>query len=261
MTSSNNKNNEQECLHESWMNLQHAELRELEQAAAANRPKDEQKQTQLIEKIIKHFQDYCTNRSRLAQKDVSPFFAPTSCTPLENSVLWICGCRPSSFIRLIFTLFCGVEIESYITQFLQGITRNGEIHEFTAKQMNMVDELQSKTIREERKLSSRLASLQEEIVDQPLFSKTKKKIEGDNDDDGGGGVDCENADEPLDKYNKYMAAIMEEADELRMKTLKEIVVILEPDQAVEYLAAAKKIRLCIQQWGKKRDHDNTNSCN
>ncbi|XP_019248824.1 PREDICTED: protein DOG1-like 3 [Nicotiana attenuata] len=230
MTSSNNKNNEQECLHESWMNLQHAELRELEQAAAANRPKDEQKQTQLIEKIIKHFQDYCTNRSRLAQKDVSPFFAPTSCTPLENSVLWICGCRPSSFIRLIFTLFCGVEIESYITQFLQGITRNGEIHEFTAKQMNMVDELQSKTIREERKLSSRLAN-------------------------------CENADEPLDKYNKYMAAIMEEADELRMKTLKEIVVILEPDQAVEYLAAAKKIRLCIQQWGKKRDHDNTNSCN
>nr|XP_016459850.1 PREDICTED: uncharacterized protein LOC107783400 [Nicotiana tabacum] len=145
-----------------------------------------------------------------------------------------------------------MEIESHITQFLKGITRNGEIREFTAKQMNMVDELQNKTIREEGKLSSRLASLQEEIVDQPLISKTKKKKDGDDD------VECENADEPLDKHSKYMAAIMEEADELRMKTLKEIVVILEPAQAVEYLAAAKKIRLCIQQWGKKRDHDHTN---
>ncbi|XP_009762839.1 protein DOG1-like 3 [Nicotiana tabacum] len=249
----NDRNNEQESLYESWMNLQHEELRELEQAAAANSPKDEHKQTQLIEKIINHFQDYSNNRSRLAQKDVSPFFAPTSCTPLENSVLWIGGCRPSSFIRLIYALFCGMEIESHITQFLQGITANGELPKFTAEQMNMVDELQSKTIREEGKLSSRLASLQEAIIDQPLISKSKKKK-----DDGDDDVVCENADEPLDKHNKYMAAIMEEADELRMKTLKEIVVILEPDQAVEYLAAAKKIRLCLQQWGKKREHDSTN---
>lgn len=43
---------------------------------------------------------------------------------------------------------------------------------------------------------------------------------------------------------------MEEADELRMETLKEIVLnILKPIQAVEYLEAAKRMRLCIGKWG------------
>ncbi|XP_060194266.1 protein DOG1-like 1 [Lycium barbarum] len=138
-----------------------------------------------------------------------------------------------------------METESHISQFLEGI-KSGDLRELTSKQFTMIDELQGKTIREERNLTTRLASLQEDMVGQPLASKMKKKGE------------CENADEPLDKHSQHMAGVMEEADELRMKTLKEIVLtILEPVQGVEYLAAAKKIRFCVNQWGKKRDHEHS----
>nr|XP_016445047.1 PREDICTED: uncharacterized protein LOC107770271 [Nicotiana tabacum] len=136
-----------------------------------------------------------------------------------------------------------MEIESHLTEFLQGI-KTGEFHGLTTAQMTVIDKLQTKTIQEERKLCSKLASLQEDIVDQPLASKMMK--------------DHENADEDFDKHSHNMATVMEEADKLRMKTLKQIVSILIPAQAVEYLAAAKKIRLSLKQWGKKRDHEHNN---
>ncbi|TMW87791.1 hypothetical protein EJD97_019465 [Solanum chilense] len=237
-TSSNNSDRKKaELLQCAWKSIQHEELTELEHAAAQakNGEKDDQQLTQLIEKIIQHFQEHSNNRIRLARIDVYPFFSPSTCTTLENSVLWIGGCRPSSFIRLIYALS---EVEE---SRLDGI-ESGDFRELTGKQLRMIDELQRKTIREERGISTKLASLQEDIVDQPLTGKLKKE-----------GHDCENADGDLDEHSRHMADVIEEGDQLRMKTLKEIVKILEPVQAVEYLAAAKKIRFCLQQWGKKRD--------
>ncbi|XP_015065335.1 protein DELAY OF GERMINATION 1-like [Solanum pennellii] len=234
---------EQEYAKCAWMSLQHEELTELEDAAAQvqDGEKDEEKLTQLTEKIIQHFQEHSDNRLRLARKDVSPFFAPVTCSPLENSVLWIAGCRPSSFIRLIYAL-CGFEPDVQGTDpCLEGIVTE-DLRELSEKQLRMINELQGKTIREERRIATKLASLQEDIVDQPLAGKMKKEGHG-----------CEKADEALDEHSGHMADVIEEADRLRMKTLKAIVNILEPVQAVEYLAAAKKIRFCVQQWGEKRD--------
>ncbi|KAJ8545425.1 hypothetical protein K7X08_018008 [Anisodus acutangulus] len=129
-----------------------------------------------------------------------------------------------------------MNFESHLSEFLE-VERFGDLSELTGKQLRMIDESQGKTIREERKLSTRLASLQEDIVDKPLASKMKK--EGDDDDH-----ECENADEALNEHSHYMAGVMEEADELRMKTLKEIVLsILAPVHAVEYLAATKRISM------------------
>lgn len=203
---------EQECVYETWMILQRKEVIELEQAAvqAKNGLKNENELTQLIEKTVENFQDYANNRSRLARIDVSPLLAPTSCTSLENSILWIAGCRPSSLIRFAYAL-CGMDIESHLTEFL----------------------------------SSKLASLQEDAVDQPFAGKMEN--------------DCENADDVLDEHSRYMADVLRDADELRMKTLKEIVLnILKPLQAVEYLAAAKRLKHCYKIWGQKRDHRRTN---
>lgn len=96
-----------------------------------------------------------------------------------------------------------------------------------------------------------MANLHEDMVDQTLAGKMMKKKKGDdNCDKDSNDHECEEADEALDEHSQHMAGVMEEADKL-----KEIVGILEPVQAVEYLAAAKKIRLCVQQWGKKRDHE------
>ncbi|CAN4091939.1 unnamed protein product [Withania somnifera] len=231
MANSSSDRNKEENLYKSWMKNQEEELKELKNAVAFAR------------KMVHNFQEYVNGRSRLARVDISPFFAPTWCTPLENSVLWIGGCRPSTFIRLIYTL-CGIEIESHLSQYLQGI-EIGDFGQLSAQKISMIDKLQRQIIGEERKLSSKLASLHEEVVDQPIamaanICDTEQ---------------VENEKEALNKHGEDMANLLEEADELRMKALKEILGILTPIQGVKYLAAAKKIRLCLQQWGKQKEHE------
>ncbi|KAM3239296.1 protein DOG1-like 3 [Capsicum annuum] len=136
--------------------------------------------------------------------------------------------------------------------YLQGI-KIGDFGQLSAKQITMIDKLQRQIIIEENKLSSRLASLQEDVVDQPIAMAAKicDRIEQAG----------ESEKEPLNKLGEDMANLLEEADELRMKSLKEILGILTPIQGVEYLAAAKRIRLCLQQWGKKREQEHNSNSN
>ncbi|XP_015160742.1 transcription factor HBP-1b(c38)-like [Solanum tuberosum] len=204
---------------------------------------------ELLRKMVNNFQEYANGCSRLARVDVSPFFAPTWCTPLENSVLWIGGCRPSSFIRLIYAL-SEIENESHIAEYLRGM-KIGDFGQLFGKQITMIDKLQRQIILEEKRFSSRLASLQEDVVDQPfaMAARIYDTKRG------------ENEIEPLNKHGEDMSNLLEEVDELRMKTLKEILGILTPIQGVEYLAAAKRIRLCLQQWGKKREQEHNSNNN
>ncbi|PHT27106.1 hypothetical protein CQW23_33289 [Capsicum baccatum] len=203
---------EEESMQCAWKDLQYEELAELQYAAAQAKKgeNDDHQLTQLIQKIIQHFQDYTNNHLLLS-------FVSRTC-----SVAWT-----STLVSLIS--FKGKR-------------------ELTSKQMNMIDALQAKTIKQEKILTSKLASLQEDIVDQPIASKIKNEM-----------GECGNADEALDEHDRHMAGIMEEADELRMETLKEIVLnILKPIQAVEYLEAAKRMRLCFGKWGEKRDQQHAN---
>ncbi|KAL0321302.1 UNVERIFIED_CONTAM: protein DOG1-like 3 [Sesamum radiatum] len=209
------------CFYQEWMNLQEEELSELNRAISlnANGGTSDAELTRLIEKIMDHYQDYVQRRRLMARADVAPYFAPTWCTSLERSVLWIGGCRPSSFVRLIYAL-CGEEIESHLSEFLRGV-RIGHLAELSGRQISMVDELQSKTIREERKLCTRLAGLQENVLDHPLASIAVKTR----------GRSCEasdNLEDALDKHGRAMAEILGEADQLRLNTLREVVGILTP---------------------------------
>lgn len=237
----------QKCLYEEWMNIQEQELLELQQAARLREDGNynESNLKQLIEKIVVHFQDYIEKRSRMARRDVTPFFAPTWCSSLENSGLWIGGCRPSSYVRLIYAL-CGLDIESHLAEFLQG-SRTGNIGDLSGQQIEKVDRLRRETIRKENNLSSMIASLQEDMVDQPLVTIARKL-----DDDWGENRDVE---KELEKHGKAMASVLEEADMLRLNTVKEIVSIFTPAQTLDFLAAGKKLRLCVKEWGKKKDHE------
>lgn len=82
---------------------------------------------------------------------------------------------------------------------VEGIV-NSDLQELSGEQLKMMDDLRGKTIREEREY----ASLQEDIVDQPLAGNLKKE-----------GHDCEHTDEALDEHSKRMAGVIEEADQLR----------------------------------------------
>lgn len=232
------------CCFNEWLDLQHQDLSELLQAQTLN--PDNSVLSQLVQKNIQHYQDYAEKRTPLAQADVSDFFAPPWCTSLEKSLLWIAGCRPSIFIRLVYAL-CGAHFESQLAEFLRGV-RTGKLSELSASQLGQVDALQARTVKEEEKLSSRLASLQEAVADEPLAVIAAKETSNEV---------CEStrdSDEALDDHGKGMAKVVREADRLRLSTLKELMGILTPVQGVEYLVASKKVHLCVREWGRKRDH-------
>ncbi|PSS29053.1 Protein DELAY OF GERMINATION like [Actinidia chinensis var. chinensis] len=237
---------QQNCFYQEWMNLQEEDLQELLQAQNPKHPNNicHDSLSQLAKKNIQHFQDYVARRAQLARADVLAFFAPTWCTSLENSLLWIAGCRPSIFIRLIYAL-CGAEFESRLSEFLRGV-KTGRLSELSADQLRQVDELHGKTIMEEEKLTSRLASLQEEVADQPLAVMAKEA--------SGIGESSQGSDQALDCHAQAMASVLEEADQLRLSTLKEVMGILTPLQGVEFLGMSRKLHLCIHEWGKRRDH-------
>ncbi|CAL5408965.1 unnamed protein product [Camellia sinensis] len=228
---------------EEWINLQQEDLSELLQGLSLNPniPDHHDSLSQLTQKNVQHFQEYIDKRRHLARDHISAYFAPSWCNSLESSLLWIAGCRPSLFIRLTYAL-CGLEIESRLTEFLQG-ARTGDFGELTASQITLVNSLQGKTIREEDKLTTRLASLQEDITDKPLAVMEASQI---------GELNCD-TDKALDEHGLFMATMLVEADQLRMSTLKELVGIFTPIQAVDFLAVTKKLRLCMHEWGTKRD--------
>lgn len=65
----------------------------------------------------------------------------------------------------------------------------------------------------------------------------------------------EEVKEEIAKIEEAMLCTMEEADELRLKTYKELVKILTPVQALEYIIVAKEHRLCVQAWGIDKDRE------
>ncbi|KAK4347246.1 hypothetical protein RND71_033585 [Anisodus tanguticus] len=251
---------DQEAQHscfQKWMELQQQDLLELihglhnssSPSSSSTSSTNDFKLKQLIQKSIEHFQDYIDKRKKFARSDVTAYLAPIWCTSLESSMLWISGCRPSSFIRLIYAI-SGKELDSHLSNCLQGnmswSLTSGKL-ELSTVQMNLVDELQRKTIRQENQLSNKLASLQEELADHP-FAIIANEVENH-------GEISREAEKALDKHAKCLMNVVEEADKSRMETLKELVMnILSPLQAVEFLVASKKLHLCINAWGKTRDH-------
>lgn len=261
----NNNNNDPSCCFREWMNLQEEDLSELiriqsrhsqdscrrgrsESVADGTTPDDEdddedQELNDVISKCIQHFQDYTQKRARLARQNVSPYFAPSWCTPLECSVMWIAGCRPTIFIRLLYALI-GEEIESQLEEFLQGRRMTvGNLGDASPRQMNLINTLHCKTVREEEKLSARLASLQEDMADNPISVIARRSCHGRDQLSG-----KEEVEDALEKHARSMMSVMEEADVLRLNTLKELMSILTPIQGVSFLVASKKLYLCIHDW-------------
>ncbi|KAL0323687.1 UNVERIFIED_CONTAM: Polyadenylate-binding protein-interacting protein 7 [Sesamum calycinum] len=236
-----------QCLYKEWMRLQEQELSELlHHSLNLNNSTDtnDAEITELLEKIIQNFQDYCDNRRRLAVRHVSAFFAATWCTSLENSMSWIAGCRPSSFFNLVYAL-CGSNIDSRLSHFLQD--GDSDFPKLSASQLSAIDKLQRRTTIEEEMLTAQMASLQQDMADMPL-ALIARELSPRHELN----LDVKNG---LEKFEQAMRSTMDDADKLRINTAKELLKILKPVQALEYIIAAKKLRLCIQSWGIERDRE------
>ncbi|KAI3903221.1 hypothetical protein MKW98_031875 [Papaver atlanticum] len=244
MTSSSDQVRLLEC-YQNWMIEQQLLLQELLQVHN-QKPDDEQELCCIIEKLVKHFQEYTNRRAHLSIDEASSFFSPTWCTSMENSCLWFGGCRPSLLIQLVHSL-CGSQLESQLSEHLQGV-RRGNIRELSADQLSLVSELQCSTILEEETLSKRMASLQENIADCPLTMLANNSNDSDTESH------IAQVEQALDSHSEDLASILIDSDKLRMNTLKELIRLFTPLQAVEFLIVGKELHLCMHHWGQISDH-------
>ncbi|KAG7620982.1 unnamed protein product [Arabidopsis thaliana] len=236
------------CYYE-WMSVQAKHIVDLKEALMSHRSKEDHKLEELVGKIVNDFQKYTEKRSELSRRSCSSYFAPSWNSHLENGLLWMGGCRPSSFIRVIYSL-CGSQAETQLSQYLLKIDENVEVNhggsmsDLNASQLAKINDLHIKVIEKEDKITKKSANLQENVADMPIAiaAYATDLVNGD--------VVVEDA---LDKYEEGMAVLMVEADKLRFETLRKIVDVVTPVQAAEFLLAGKRLHISLHEWGRVRE--------
>ncbi|KAI3708291.1 hypothetical protein L2E82_37458 [Cichorium intybus] len=241
------KHQQFQCCYQNWVAQQRLDLDELLQALT-HYPNDLKYLQLITKKVITHFENYNNARAQLAKHDGPSFLAPSWGSTFENSILWIGGCRPTLIIRLAYIIYalCGSHLNAHLDEFLEGV-RHGNLTDISSLQLKKIDDLHAITIKEEDKLSSRLATLQERVADEPLMSlanEVRGEGESSNVEDVAKAMDGQ----ALDLYNVLM-----QADKLRLSVLKGMLDILTPLQAVEFLVASNKLHLSLHEWAKRRD--------
>lgn len=151
------KHQQFQCCYKNWVAQQQLDLDELLQTLT-NYPTDVDYLQLITKKMVTHFENYNNSRAQLAKHDGPSFLAPSWGSTFVNSFLWIGGCRPTLMIRLVYAL-CGSHLNTHLKEFLEGV-RHGNIGEISSLQLKRIDELHAKTIKEEDKLSSYMATLQ-----------------------------------------------------------------------------------------------------
>ncbi|CAN8245974.1 unnamed protein product [Cochlearia groenlandica] len=240
----------QESCYNEWMSLQSQRINDLKQALdqrrRSNGRDNDNKLHELVESIIGDFKDYIGKRSDLSQRCCSNYYAPSWNTHLENALMWMGGCRPSSFFRLVYAL-CGSQTEIRVTQFLRykGGGRGASLSDITAEQLAKINGLHVKIIYEEEKMTKKASSLQEDAADMPIATVAYAEEHV--------GEPNRAVDQALDKQEEAMATLLADADNLRVHTLSKIVEILSRVQAADFLLAGKKLDLSMHEWGRIRD--------
>ncbi|KAF8115115.1 hypothetical protein N665_0030s0150 [Sinapis alba] len=249
---------QKECYHE-WMSLQAKHIVDLKEALTSHRSNayNHQKLEELVGKIVNNFQKYAEKRSELRDRSCSSYLAPSWNSSLENSLLWMGGCRPSSLIRIIYAL-CGSHAEAHLSHYLLKMDHDQNVEywhdgdgdssmsDLTATQLEKINELHIKVIGEEDKITKKCANMQEDFADMPVAVTAFWRDSVDHEDD----VEVEEA---LDKHEECMGVLMGEADKVRLETLRRIVEVLTPVQAAEFLLSGKRLHVSLHEWGRARE--------
>uniref|UniRef100_A0A7N0ZWY9 DOG1 domain-containing protein n=1 Tax=Kalanchoe fedtschenkoi TaxID=63787 RepID=A0A7N0ZWY9_KALFE len=177
----------------------------------------------LIHKVTQHFADY--HRAKSSLDALTIFSAPWS-TSLERSLHWVAGWRPTTLFHLLITESSSL-LESRIFDILRGL-KTGDLGDLTPRQFGRLSELQCETVREENEISEELGEWQEGMADLLELAC-------------GGGRGCDAAEALGGGRTERLSRVLEKADELRMKTLRSVVELLTPQQAVEFLIAAAEM--------------------
>nr|XP_043613244.1 protein DOG1-like 3 [Erigeron canadensis] len=244
---------------ECWISEQNSYLEELVSASNYNHNDDDEAVlVPLIERVIRHYEHYYQAKSNWEKRDALSMFKPTWRSKLEDAFLWIGGWRPTLAIHLLYSK-SGIQLEAKLGDLVRGLT-TGDLGDLDASQMKQIDELQRKTIHNERKLSEKYAKLQESAADKSMVELSNvvsemSRSENRNHDEQN--ETEEKVQGTLDSKEDDMEELLHMADDLRLETLKAVIDILKPIQAVYFLIAAAELHLRLHEWGKKRDANAT----
>ncbi|GKE35151.1 DOG1-like protein 3 [Tanacetum coccineum] len=260
---SNNTNNPQretfDKFFECWICEQNSYLEELVSAAGIHdtNENDDSVLVPLIERVVRHYELYYQAKSKWEKHDAISMLTPAWRSKLEDAFLWIGGWRPTLAIHLLYSK-SGIQFEAKIGDLIRGLT-TGDLGDLGHDQISRIDELQKKTIHEERVLSEKMAKQQETIADKSMVELSNAVSEMIRNENGGVGNEEneEKIESTLDSKKDGLEELLHMADDLRLETLKAVIEILTPIQTVYFLIAAAELHLRLHDWGKKRDVNGT----
>ncbi|KAL5188610.1 Protein DOG1-like 3 [Glycine soja] len=256
-TEKDNLSGESESFHkffECWISEQKQHLKDLLAAASTQLISDEELHA-LNDKVVEHYEYYYKAKSRCAKQDVLAMLSPTWMSSLEEAFLWIGGWRPSMAFHLIYSK-SGLQFEARLDEVLQGL-RTHDLGDLSASQLAQLDEMQRRTILEEREITDLMARHQETVADASMVELSHVVSEMIRANQRG---EVDQSKEIEDKVESTLVLkeeglekILLKADELRFITLKDVVDVLTPKQAIHFLIAAAELHLRLHEWGKKMD--------
>ncbi|CAN1841643.1 Protein DOG1-like 3 [Linum perenne] len=192
---------------------------------------------------MEHYEEYYRKKSEWAHRNVLSMMSPSWRTTLEDAFLWIGGWRPSMAFHLIYSK-SGLQLDSMMQNLLRGLpTTSHDLADLSSEQLSRMDELQRRTIREERNITEEIATVQESVADASMVELSHVASQ----------MMKDQVDSALTTKEKKLEEILRVADELRLATLRAIVDVLTPIQAVHFLIAVAELHLRVHDWGKRRD--------
>ncbi|EYU23360.1 hypothetical protein ABFS82_01G062600 [Erythranthe guttata] len=240
---------------DSWMVEQNYQLQELVSATKEWGGGSVLLIPDVVEQVVHHYEHYYKTKSMWAKKDILSMFSPTWTHSLEKAFMWAGGWRPATTFHLLYSK-CGLQLEAAFEDdyHLPSGLNTGDLGDLSHSQMVRVDELHKRTLWEEKMITEKLAKKQETIADSSMVGLTHSvatelmiRVE-EHDHDQQVVVDA-----ALASKEKGLVVILQMADDLRLKTLKQLILILSPIQGVHFLIAAAELHLKIHEWGKNRD--------
>jgi hypothetical protein len=226
---------------ESWISEQSRDLAELRAAASADPATPEADLRRLVGRVLGHYEHYYRTKAAAAADDVLRMFSPSWISTTENLYLWCGGWRPTAAFHLLYTK-SGMQLEHQLPNFLNGGSLEGDLGDLGAGQLQAADQLQRRTITREREIEDAAASAQEALATARMVELA-----------GGGGMDAEAMEREMQAKADGMKRVLQMADALRLETMRGVVALLRPAQAVHFLLAAAELHLAVHDFGRRKD--------
>lgn len=211
--------------------------------------------SQIVERVVQHYEKYYEAKSRCENQDVLAMLSPSWRSKLEDAFLWIGGWRPSMAFMLLYSKL-GLQVEAGLSELMRSVP-TGDLADLSQDQIRRIDELQMITIDEEKRITEKMAKQQQKMADSSMTELSHVITEmirnNENNRPEEIGYDSAQVRPVLKEKEEGLESVLHMADDLRIKTLKNVIDVLSPIQGVHFLIAAAELHLRVHEWGRQKD--------